>query len=152
MARSWFLIWLLALAGLAPAVYAQSGTSSAISGTVLDPAGAAIPGALVEAMEVNTRATRAVQTDGAGHYLFSQVNPGTYQLSVSVSGFAKAMSGPATVPLGRNVAVSFTLKIGAATQTVEVTAQQALLAWTIRTPRRRSRRRPSRRCPMPART
>ena len=108
--------------------HAQSGTSSAISGTVLDPSGAVVPGAAVEATDVNTRAKRTVQTDASGHYLFSQVNPGTYQVSVSSTGFARSSSEPTPVPVGRNVALNFALKVSSAAQTVEVIAQQGLLA------------------------
>jgi hypothetical protein len=107
---------------------AQSGTSSAISGAVLDPTGAAVSGAVVEASEVNTRATRTVRTDSAGRYLFSQVNPGTYQVRIASNGFAIAQSEPTGVPLGRNVALNFTLKVSSATQSVEVTGQAGLLA------------------------
>jgi len=107
---------------------AQSGTSSAISGTVVDPTGAAVAGAAVEATDVNTRAKRTAQTDTSGHYLFSQVNPGTYQVSISSTGFARSTSEPTPVPVGRNVALNFTLKISSTAQTVEVTAQEGLLA------------------------
>lgn len=107
---------------------AQSGTSSAISGTVLDPTGAAIPGASVQATEVNTRATRTVETDAVGHYLFSQINPGTYQVSVTSAGFARSSSQPTPVALGTDIALNFRLQVTSASQTVEVTAQQGLLA------------------------
>ncbi|HEX3942173.1 MAG TPA: carboxypeptidase-like regulatory domain-containing protein [Acidobacteriaceae bacterium] len=107
---------------------AQSGTSGAISGTVLDPSGATVSGATVEATSVETHATRTAQTDSAGHYLFSQVNPGTYQVKVSADGFAIAVSEPAPVLVGRNVALNFTLKVSSASQSVEVTAQQGLLS------------------------
>ena len=40
---------------------AQSGTSSAISGTVLDVSGAALPDAAITATEVDTKAARTVQ-------------------------------------------------------------------------------------------
>ena len=79
---------------------AQSGTSSAISGTVLDPSGATVSGATVEAASVETHAARTAQTDSAGHYLFSQVNPGTYQVKVSANGFAIAVSEPTPVLVG----------------------------------------------------
>ena len=122
-----FLISLIVVL-LIQTAHAQSGTSSAISGTVLDPSGAVVPGAAVEATDVNTRAKRTVQTDASGHYLFSQVNPGTYQVSVSSTGFARSSSEPTPVPVGRNVALNFTLKVSSAAQTVEVIAQQGLLA------------------------
>ncbi len=106
---------------------AQSGTSCAISGTVTDASGAFIADATVTATEVDTRATRAGQTDAAGHYLFSQVNPGTYRIAVRLAGFAGAESEPTPVGVGRDVALNFTLQVKSTSQTVEVTAQQGLL-------------------------
>ena len=107
---------------------AQSGTSSAISGTVLDSAGAALADAEVSATEIDTRAIRAERTDDSGRFLFSQVNPGTYTVTVRASGFAAQTSLPVTVEVGRTVTLDFKLAISAAVQTVEVTAQQALVS------------------------
>jgi len=121
-----FWLWLTAVnCGLLPA---QSGTSSAISGTVIDPSGAVISGASVTATEVNTKAERTGQTDANGHYLFSQMTPGTYRVSVQAEGFADAASEPTPVGVGRNVALNFTLQVSSTSQTVEVTARQGLLS------------------------
>ncbi len=116
------------LAGLAAAASAQSGTSSAISGTVADTSGALLPNAAVTATETNTKAIRTGTTDASGHFLFSQVNPGTYQVTVHVAGFAAASSEPTPVEVGRNVALNFSLHPASSTQAVEVTAQQGLLS------------------------
>ncbi|MGB8029159.1 MAG: TonB-dependent receptor [Terracidiphilus sp.] len=106
---------------------AQSGTSSAISGTVLDVSGAALPGADITATEVDTRAVRTVQTDHDGRFLFSQVNPGTYTVTVRATGFAEQTSQPIAVEVSRTAALNFKLAVSSASQTVEVTAQQTLL-------------------------
>jgi hypothetical protein len=107
---------------------AQSGTSSAISGTVTDSSGALIPNATVVATEINTKTTRAGTTDLSGHYLFSQINPGTYQVTVQGSGFAAASSTETPVLVGRNVALNFTLQINSTSQTVNVSAHEGLLS------------------------
>jgi Carboxypeptidase regulatory-like domain len=107
---------------------AQSGTSSAIAGTVLDASDAALPGAAITATEVDTKATRTVQTNQDGRFLFSQVNPGTYTVSVRAAGFAEQISQPIAVEVGRTAALNFNLAVSAASQTVEVTAQQTLLS------------------------
>ncbi len=107
---------------------AQSGTSSALSGTVIDSTGAAIASATVVATDVNTKSTRSGQTDASGHYLLSQVNPGTYQVLITSSGFAPAASEPTPVGVGRTATLNFTLSISSATQSVEVSAQQGLLS------------------------
>ena len=106
---------------------AQSGTSSAITGTVLDTSGAALLGAQVTATEVDTKATRTVQTDSNGRFLFSQVNPGTYTVTVRASGFAEQASQPIAVQVSRTAALNFNLAVSGTSQTVEVNAQQTLL-------------------------
>ena len=73
-------------------VWAQSGTSSALAGSIADKSGAMIPNAQVKATEVNTGAVRAVQSNADGRFLFSQVNPGTYRIEVSAAGFAHGQS------------------------------------------------------------
>ena len=62
---------------------AQSGTSSALAGMVVDSTGASVVGAKITATDVNTKAVRTGVTDASGHYLLSQINPGTYQVSVA---------------------------------------------------------------------
>ena len=126
--RCLFFLSLLFIAVNSRGLGAQSGTSGAISGTVTDASGAVIANASVTATEIGTKATRAGQTDAGGHYLFSQVNPGTYRIVVRLTGFADAVSEPTPVGVGRDVALNFTLQVNSATQTVEVTAQQGLLS------------------------
>ncbi len=105
----------------------QSGTSSAISGTVEDSTSAGLANAGVTATNVDTRATRAAQTNFEGRFLFSQVNPGTYTVTVELNGFKKQSSSPVAVDVGRTVTLNFALALSSATQTVTVTAQQAML-------------------------
>jgi hypothetical protein len=105
----------------------QSGTSSAISGTVLDASGAALSGTAVTASEVDTKAVRTVQTNQDGRFLFSQVNPGTYTITVRAKGFTIQTSQPIALEVGRTAALNFTLAVSASSQTIEVTAEQTLL-------------------------
>ena len=97
-------------------------------GAVLDASGAALPKAEVLATETDTKAVRTDETDANGRFLFSQVNPGSYTMTVRANGFASQTSQPVAVEVGRTVTLNFTLAISAAEQTVEVTAQQALLS------------------------
>ena len=125
--RGLLAVWLLLTLVNGVCLFAQSGTSSAISGTVRDASGATVASAEVTATEVDTKATRAEQTDPGGHYLFSQVNPGTYQVKVQTNGFAVSTSAPTPVGVGRTVTLNFSLHVQTDNQTVEVTAQQGLL-------------------------
>jgi hypothetical protein len=107
---------------------AQSGTSSAISGTVLDRSGAVLPDAAITATDVDTKAERTVRTNQDGRFLISQVNPGTYTVSVRAPGFEEQISQPLAVEVGRTATVNFNLAVSGASQTVEVTAEQTLLS------------------------
>jgi hypothetical protein len=109
-------------------LWAQSGTSSALAGSVADKSGAMIANAQVKATDVDTGAVRAVQSNADGRFLFSQVNPGTYRIEVSAAGFAPGQSQPVGVSLGQTAAVNFTLSPAAASQSIEVTAQSGLMS------------------------
>ncbi len=121
------LLFAFAWAGLASGS-AQSGTSGALAGDVSDSTGAAVPLAKVVAIDVDTKATRTGQTDSTGHYLFSQINPGTYRVSVSSPGFRVSASTPTPVAVGRTVALNFTLQVSGSNQIVNVEAEQGLLS------------------------
>jgi hypothetical protein len=119
---------LILTAGNAPPLRAQSGTSSALAGSVMDKSGAVIPNAQVKATEVNTGSVRAVQCNLDGRFLFSQVNPGIYRLEVHAEGFALGQSQPTSVSVGQTTSVNFTLSPAATSQSVEVSAQSALMS------------------------
>jgi hypothetical protein len=108
-------------------IWAQSGTSSALAGSVADKSGAIIPNAQVKATEVNTGAVRSAQTNADGRFLFSQVNPGTYRIEVHVERFAPGRSQPTSVSVGQTATVNFTLSPAATSQSIEVTAQSGLM-------------------------
>ena len=110
------------------AATAQSGTSSALAGTVTDRSGAVVPNAAVTAVEIETHATRSGITNAQGRFLFSQINPGTYLVSVHANGFADAQSAPTIVPVGRTIALDFVLQLASNNQSVQVQAEQGLLS------------------------
>ena len=130
--RSWFsgaaLFATICVLISAPGLSAQSGTSSALSGVVTDSQGAVIPAATVSAAEIETKATRNAQTNAQGAFLFSQINPGTYEVSVRAQGFAGQRSQPTAVPVGRTISLNFTLQVSSSSQTVTVEARQGLLS------------------------
>ena len=122
------VIFLLLTTVKSNSLLAQSGTSSALTGTITDKSGAVIPGAQVKAIEVNTGAVRIVQSNADGRFLFSQVNPGTYRIEVHSDEFGLAQSQPTSVSVGQTVTVNFTLFPAATEQTVEVREQFGLMS------------------------
>jgi len=111
-----------------PRLVAQNGTSSALAGTIADKSNAVIANAQVAATEVNTGASRSLQTNTDGRFLFSQVNPGTYRIEVRAAGFAVATSQATSVSVGQTATVNFTLSLASSSQAVEVIAQSGLMS------------------------
>jgi hypothetical protein len=94
----------------------------------VDQGGAVIAGAQVKATGVNTGTVRAVESNGQGRFLFSQVNPGTYVIEVRATGFGVGLSQATSVAVGQTAAVDFILSPAATSQSVEVLAQSGLMS------------------------
>src|SRR5512141_2987827 len=71
-------------------------TTGTILGTVSDPTGAVIPGAIVTALNVDTGFSRNTKTDVAGNYMLANMPIGKYQVKVESEGFKVAQAGPLT--------------------------------------------------------
>src|SRR2546426_8787634 len=122
------LLLLMTLLGSGVAVAQTS--MGGVSGTVTDPTGAVVPGATVTLVNQATNVRSERSTNRAGFFTFVNVRPGRYVLTVELSGFNKAQLTPFTVEVNQTVARNITLQVGAATETVEVTAQSELLQTT----------------------
>ena len=120
------LVVVLSLAGFL-SLRAQSGISSALSGILTDSTNAAVHGT-VTATETNTGASRSVQTNAEGYFLFSQINPGTYRVAASAQGFATGLSQAVRVAVGQTVTVNFALKPAVSAESVEVSARVGLMS------------------------
>ncbi|WP_188760714.1 TonB-dependent receptor [Edaphobacter acidisoli] len=110
----------------AGAGFAQSTNAGDISGTVTDTTGAAIPGATVTVLNVNTGVSKDYVTNGAGVYDTSSIVAGTYKITFSMTGFTKLVRSSITVVVG-NTTVNAQLATGAVTQEVVVNTDVPLL-------------------------
>ncbi|MBZ5577232.1 MAG: TonB-dependent receptor [Acidobacteriia bacterium] len=124
------LIWcaaaLLVFAGAGSVAHAQVLYGS-LTGNVIDPADAAIPGAKVQAVNVNTGVTRQDETDARGAFLFNNLQLGTYKVTVEAKGFQTTVVSDVVVNANEVRRVDFNVAISRATQTVEVSANAAVL-------------------------
>jgi hypothetical protein len=100
--------------------HAQSTTSGVISGTVTDPAGAAIPQATVTLTNVSTNITQQAMTNTDGSYRFAFVPPGTYKVTVGAKGFANTEHTGIVAIAGQPVAADVQLAVATQSQTVTV--------------------------------
>ncbi len=95
-------------------------TTANLSGSVTDPDGAAIPGANLVAKQMETNLMRETRSDENGNYLFSQLPPGSYDVTATAEGF-KAGNTHLDLLLGTNTRFTFILTVGVASEIVEVT-------------------------------
>jgi hypothetical protein len=106
---------------VASVAFAQAGRGT-VSGTVTDSGGAMIPGAQVVLLNRATGSTQHTVTSAAGLYTFVSLNPGVYQVTASQTGFASVAQDKITVNVDQVTEVNLALRVGAATETVTVTA------------------------------
>src|SRR6201994_1861192 len=93
-----------------------------IDGVVQDPSGAAVPNAKVTLLNTDQGITLETTTGSTGEYVFSPVRIGHYTLTVTAPGFSTTTQQNLTVTVGQHVNVPVKLSLGAASQTVQVTA------------------------------
>src|SRR5262245_56050514 len=99
--------------------------SASIGGTVADPSGALIPGVEVTATNVNTGISTMQLTNEAGAYQIPSLQPGTYRLKASLSGFQTATRENIQLSQGQAVRFNFTLQVGTVATAVEVLTDSA---------------------------
>ncbi len=101
--------------------------NASLSGTVTDPSGAVIPEAELTLRAVTTSAVVRVTSGTDGLYSFPNLLAGTYELTVSATGFRDYVQRGILLNLNQKVRIDVPLEVGAATETVEVTASASQL-------------------------
>jgi hypothetical protein len=110
-------------------LFAQS-YSAEVRGLVTDPSHAVVGGAKITLIDEAKRVSRVAVSDGAGLYIFSQVDPASYQVVVENAGFKRFERGGIVVGTQQSVTVDVPLEVGDTSQTVEVSAGTPLLDTT----------------------
>jgi len=98
-----------------------------LTGNVTDPSSAAIPGVKVTALNTDTGVSRQADTDTRGAYLFSNLQLGTYKVTIEAKGFQTTIVDQIAVKANEVRRVDIQAKIAQATETVEVLANSAVL-------------------------
>jgi hypothetical protein len=98
------------------------GATGTILGTVTDTTGAVIASAPVDITNVASGVTITVKSTGTGDYTATNLIPGVYRVAVQMPGFSKAVLNNLTLVVAQQARANIVLKLGAATETVEVTA------------------------------
>jgi len=128
--RLFALTAVICLLALAPALTQRLGAqtfAAAITGTVTDQAGAAVPGAKVEIRNLGTSETRVLSSDAGGQFTANQLAPGQYSLTVTYTGFKTFVTGNITLVGSQRAEYDAKMELGASSTSVEVSASDVSL-------------------------
>jgi len=110
--------------GLVAFIWANSAHGQVLYGSmvgnVTDPNGAAVPGAKVEAVNLGTRATRSVTTDENGSFSFTDLTPGSYNVTVSAASFKKELRETVQIEANKVRRLDAQLQVGQVQETVVI--------------------------------
>ena len=123
---------------LSTPVHAQTrATAADLVGLVTDATNAVLPGAVVTATNIETNQSRVAISQSDGRFSILALPPGTYQVSVDLPSFARAVREGVTLALGAQVDLAFSLQLAGTTEAITVTGEAPLVD------ARRPRSRPS---------
>jgi hypothetical protein len=119
----WILCGLLAMGmGVVLPAWGQTISTGSVQGTVTDQSGAVVGGATITLTDTATADSRKTTSNDTGRYVFINVTPGVYNVSVSKAGFSTTKVASQQVLVGVTTSLNLALQVGGSTTTVEVTA------------------------------
>ena len=118
---------LLAVMALSAGLAFSQAVSGTLLGTITDSTGGAIPAAQVVISETNTGISRTARTGASGNYVFADLPPGIYSISVELTGFKKAVRGGVELLVNSSMRADLTLTPGNVTEVINVTAEVPML-------------------------
>lgn len=115
----WVALFLMMMSALG------QGTTSRLTGTVVDASGAAVAGATVTLTNEGTGISFTTQTSAGGAYTFDLIPAGTYQVSVEKTGFKKFVATNNVVQINQPATINVSMQVGdvSAQVTVEAAAE-----------------------------
>lgn len=112
------------------AALAQGTVTGAIGGSVNDPKNAVVAGATVTVKSLDTGKEETATTDSEGRFKIANLQPGTYSVTVSASGFAPYNADKIVVEVGRETTLEVGVGLQGSTNTVQVTAEAPVINTT----------------------
>jgi outer membrane receptor protein involved in Fe transport len=112
------------------AVPAAAQTGGVVSGTVRDAQGGVLPGVTLSLRNVETGVTRTVVTEADGTYRLAGVQPGRYDMTAELAGFANAEVRDMTINIGLALQRDVTMSLQALQESVTVTAEAPVIEIT----------------------
>ncbi|MCI0366300.1 MAG: carboxypeptidase regulatory-like domain-containing protein, partial [Phycisphaerales bacterium] len=105
--------------------HAQLTSSGAIGGQVTDQQDATIPNVTVSIRDASTAATQTATTNDSGRFIFLNVPPGVYDVTLSRDGFKQARFAAQRVLVGSTLTLNVTLEVGSTATSVDIQASPA---------------------------
>ena len=93
------VLLVVCVGGVLP-VWSQSTSSGTVAGSVVDQSNAVVPGATVTMTDSSTNIARTATTNKEGRYIFVDVKPGLYDISVTKTGFSTTKAQNQEVKVG----------------------------------------------------
>src|SRR5436309_2416794 len=124
------MMMLLSIFAAMPAFPQSPSTGAQLSGTILDPNGAVVPGAIVTLRSDTTGVEQSTTADASGQYAFLLVPAGQYTLTVEAAGFSKLTDTGVTLTVGQLAKLPLTLQLATVTAEVSVTSDAQLVETT----------------------
>src|SRR5436190_5170673 len=122
MLKMWRVLGGIALLALLAVPVAAQETTGVITGLVTDQSGAVLPGATVVVKRIDTGRTTEVVTNQDGRYLATQLDPGNYEVTFSMTGFNPIAVKGIALHVNDRLEVPGKLGVGVVTESVEVNA------------------------------
>jgi hypothetical protein len=120
------LLLSIGLLGALETAWGQEVTA-AIVGSVEDPSGAPIKGAAVVARDTDHGVLYTAQTNDSGAFNLTHLPVGTYEVKATAPGFDTAVHAPFTLVLNQTARLTFQMKIGKVSETLEVSGSSPVL-------------------------
>ncbi len=115
------VFWLAALCASVATLALAQNNNGRISGTITDPTGAPMAGAIVSVVNQSTKITQKVITDNAGFYVAPDLGVGTFSVIVEAPGFKKSEKVGFSLDDQGRITADFKMEVGAITDSVTVT-------------------------------
>jgi len=116
------VLLLVVCVGSALPAWTQSTDTGTVVGMVRDSTGAVVVGAKVTLTDASTSISQTATSNDTGRYIFVNVKPGIYKISISKVGFSTTKTEHQEVKVGTTLTVDLALQVGGANVVVEVTA------------------------------
>lgn len=127
LVRLWICLVLALTICLFQAQSIGAQTAASIVGDIIDSNGSVAPNVTVKIINEGTKIERLVQTNEAGQYRVTPLNPGVYTIQVEAAGFKREVRSGIVLEVGTVLEVDFNLKVGEVTETLTITGVTPVL-------------------------